>query len=144
MTTSVPARLCTFEVGELVLGVPVGDVVEVFRDADVVKVPLAPHSTVGIINLRGRIVAAVDARRRLALAERPPGAEHVHVILDSAGESVSLVVDREGDVVSVSPDDQQEVPETLDPAIRGLLTGAYQQVGALLLVLDPHLVLAAD
>jgi hypothetical protein len=57
---------------------------------------------------------------------------------------VSLVVDREGEVVSVDRTARQDVPETLDAAIRGLLTGAHQQVGPLLLVLDPQLALAID
>ena len=137
-------RLCTFAVGDLLLGVPVADVVEVVRDQVLTEVPLASHAVVGVLNLRGRIIAAVDARRRLGLAERPAGAEVVHVIVSTQGEPVSLVVDREGDVVSVGPEARQEVPETLDPTIRGMLTAAYQQVGPLLLVLDPHRALAVD
>jgi purine-binding chemotaxis protein CheW len=137
-------RLCTFEVGDLLLGVPVSDVVEVVRDELVTTVPLASHAVGGILYLRGRIVAAVDARRRLGLADRPAGADAVHVIIKTHGEAVSLVVDREGEVVTVSQAARQDVPETLDPTIRSLLTGAYQQVGPLLLVLDPQLALAVD
>jgi hypothetical protein len=50
------------------------------------------------------------------------------------------VVDREGEVVSVVASERQDVPETLDPEIRDLLTSAYQRASALLLVLDPGLV----
>jgi purine-binding chemotaxis protein CheW len=133
-------QLCTFLVGNLLLGVPVEDVIEVVRGEHLTPVPLAPPGVVGILNLRGRIVTAVDARLRLGLAPRADGAAMVHVIVEIAGEHLSLVVDREGEVVSVVASERQDVPETLDPEIRDLLTSAYQRASALLLVLDPGLV----
>jgi purine-binding chemotaxis protein CheW len=135
-------RLCTFAVGGLRLGIPVEDVVEVVRGEHVTPVPLAPAAVAGVLNLRGRIVPVLDARLRLGLPPRDPDEESAHVVLDVVGEHVSLVVDREGDVVQVHPQERQDVPETVDPRIRRLCTAAYQREDALLLVLDPRLVLA--
>lgn len=134
-------RLCTFAVGGLRLGLPVEDVVEVVRGEPVTPVPLAPATVAGLLNLRGRIVPVLDARARLGLPPRSDGQESAHVVLDLDGEHVSLIVDREGDVVEVLPEERQDVPETVDPHLRRLSTAAYQREGALLLVLDPRLVL---
>ena len=134
-------RLCTFVVGNLLLGLPVEDVVEVVQAEQLTVVPLAPPAVLGLLNLRGRIVPAVDARSRLGVERRLGDALPVHVIVRTDDEQVSLVVDATGDVVTLALATREDVPETVAPEIRKFLTSSYQLVGALLLVLDPHLVL---
>lgn len=134
-------RLATFVVGSLVLGLPVECVLEVVSDQPLTPVPLSPPAVVGLLNLRGQIVPAVDARIRLQLASRPEGDGCAHVIVSVLGEQVSLVVDSTADVVTLPAGDRQDVPETVSPEIRRLLSAAFQQPGHLLLVLDPQLVL---
>lgn len=141
MTSPEQLRLCTFAVGGLRLAVPVEDVVEVVRDQRVVHVPHAPVAVLGILNLRGRIVPVLDARLRLGLEARAADAPCAHVIVTDDDELVSLVVDREGDVVVVDPAAGEAVPETVAADLRRLTRVAYQLDDALLLVLDPRLVL---
>lgn len=134
-------RLCTFAVGNLLLGLPVDEVSEVVRGEQVTAVPLAPPAVIGLLNLRGRIVPAVDARTRFGLERRAADLDPVHVIVRALEEQISLVVDAMGDVVTVSRAGREDVPETVSPDIGRLLTSSYQRVGSLLLVLDPQLVL---
>lgn len=141
MTSPAQQRLCTFAVGGLRLAVPVEDVVEVVRDQHVVVVPHAPAAVLGILNLRGRIVPVLDARLRLGLDPRSEGAPCAHLIVIDSDELVSLVVDAEGDVVVVDPAAAEAVPETVAPDLRRLASAAYQLDDALLLVLDPRLLL---
>ncbi len=136
--------LCTFVVGDLLLGLPVEHVVEVVRGERLTRVPLAPGSVVGLLNLRGRIVSAVDARVRLGLDRRDGDRECAHIIITLDDEQVSLVVDREGEVVALESATRYDVPETVPPEIRRLLVSAYRRDEALLLVLDPHRVLTVD
>ena len=139
MTSTV---LCTFVVGDLLLGLPVHQVSEVVLGGDVTEVPLAPPAVLGLLNLRGRILPAVDLRVPLGLPPGPGHADRTHVVVTGAGEPVSLVVDAASDVVDLADADLDEVPDTVSPAIRRLLTAAYQAPAGLLLVLDPALVLA--
>lgn len=134
--------LATFRVGDLLLGLPVSAVEEVVDVEQVVPVPLAPTEVSGLINLRGRIVVAVDVRESLGLPPPPEGRSRVHVVVSADGEPASLVVDEMGDVLPVPDTAREDVPETVAPALRRLVTGAYQLESALLLVLDPDLVLA--
>jgi purine-binding chemotaxis protein CheW len=134
-------QLCTFVVGTLLLGVPVSEVSEVVSGGTITPVPLAKSAVVGLLNLRGQIVPAVDARARFGLAPRTGAEEPTHVILRLYDERVSLVVDSASDVVTVPLSEREEVPETVNPQIRRLLTASYQRPGALMLVLDPSLVL---
>jgi purine-binding chemotaxis protein CheW len=127
---------CTFRVGGLLVGVDVERVQEVLHDPQITPVPLAHESVIGLLNLRGQIVTAIDARRRLGLGERGPDESSTHVIVRCQAEAVSLVVDIEDDVVDVDGSTVDDVPETLSSAVRDLLTGIHQLDAGLLLVLD--------
>lgn len=135
-------QLCTFVVGSLLLGLPVDDVSEVVRDEQLTPVPLATSSVIGLLNLRGRIVPAVDLRTCFGLSPRPADAAPAHVVVSVLGEQVSLVVDDTSDVVTVSSADREDVPETVAEGIGRLMTSSYQRADGLLLVLDPALVLS--
>ena len=127
--------IATFWVDGLLLGIEIEHVQEVLRGQEVSPVPLSDPAILGLLNLRGRLVAAVELRHRLGLVARPVEAAAVHVVIHTAGEPVSLVVDREGEVAQV--DDRSEpVPETVSPAIGAFLTGVHQLDGSLLLLLD--------
>ncbi len=134
MTT---ARLCTFTIGNLAIGIDVESIQEIVRGHELTPVPLAAPYVAGLLNLRGQIITAIDARRRLEIHDAPPATgERVDVIVRSSTESVSLVVDREGDVVDVDAQSREDIPETVNSTIRSFTTGAYQLEGVLLLVLD--------
>ena len=137
-------RVCTFWVGELLLGIDVDNVVEIARELVPTPVPLSDPSVSGLVNLRGRILTAVDARRLLQLHEPvesddPTGG--VSIIVAAQDDVVALIVDREGDIVQVADYDREPVPETISVGLRSRVSGAFQVPGALLLVLDSDRVL---
>jgi purine-binding chemotaxis protein CheW len=133
---------CTFHLDGLVIGVAVDCVEEVLRNQTIIPVPLAHTAVAGLLNLRGQVVTAIDARRRLGLEDRHLEAAATIVVLRSGDEVVSLVVDRAGDVVEIDMDRSEEVPATVSARIRALITCAYEFEGGLLLVLDTDRMLA--
>jgi purine-binding chemotaxis protein CheW len=126
----------TCHVGHLLVGVAVESVQEVTAGAELTPVPLAPPVVSGLLNLRGRIVTAIDLRRSLRLADRPADQPPVNLILRAEGGSVGLQVDAVGDVLEVHEDDFEAPPETLRGHLRELITGAYKLDHGLLLVLN--------
>src|ERR1043166_417789 len=54
-------------------GLPIARVQDVFMPDRLTRVPLAPPEIAGVLNLRGRIVTAVDLRLRLGMAARSDG-----------------------------------------------------------------------
>jgi purine-binding chemotaxis protein CheW len=129
-------RFCTFHVGELLLGVEVEMVQEVLGEEPIIPVPLADPWVTGVLNLRGQIVTAIDARRRLGLPPRSPGDRTANIVLRTPDGSVSLVVDREGDVVDLPNSEIEPLPENVSPAIRAFVTGTCKVEDRLLLMLD--------
>ncbi len=129
-------RFCTFHVGGLLLGVEVQMVQEVLGEEPMTRVPLADPWVSGLLNLRGQIVTAIDARRRLGLPPRTPGDRTANIVLRTPDGSVSLVVDREGDVVDLAMNEIEPLPENVSPAIRAVVTGTCRVEESLLLMLD--------
>ncbi|MBP3954221.1 chemotaxis protein CheW [Gemmata sp. G18] len=135
-------QVCTFYLDGHYFGIDVLKVQEVLRPQEMTRVPLAPAAVRGLINLRGRIVTAIDLRRRLELPDRPADRPPVNVVVPTDDGAVSLLVDEVGDVLDVTGAVLEPVPETLVGAVRELIRGAYPLDGRLLLVLDPARVTA--
>lgn len=133
-------QYCTFRLGGLTIGIDVRKVQEVIRHDRMTPVPLAPPELVGLINLRGEIVPALDLRRQLGL--KADGDLAASVLVRTKGETVSLLVAEVGDVVEPSPLDYEPVPPTVPARVRELVSGTFKLEGMLLLVLDPDRVLA--
>ena len=104
-------------------------------------VPLAPAEVAGSLNLRGRIVTAIDMRRRLNMTPRGPDDAFMCVIVERSGELYALLVDDVGDVLWLSPAAFEPTPVTLNPHWRSLCDGLYRLEGELLLALNIEQVL---
>jgi len=87
---------CTFGVADGLYGVDLPRVDEVLRPQPLTRVPLAPPAVAGLMNLRGRIVPAVDLRVLFRLPPRESGGGMV-VVRGPEGP-VALLVDAIGDV----------------------------------------------
>jgi purine-binding chemotaxis protein CheW len=129
-------QFCTFFVNGLFFGVEVLKVQEVIRYQGMTRVPLAPDTIQGLINLRGQIVTAIDLRRRLELAPRETEQLPMNVVVRSEDGAVSLLVDEIGDVVEIQDDIYERPPETLKGVARDLVQGVYKLKEQLLLILD--------
>ena len=133
MTTAMYA---TFVVHDRYLGVPVERVQEVLRAQPLTRVPLAHEHIIGLLNIRGQIVTALDLRARLGLPAREANAPSANVVVQTEGGRLSLVVDRLGDVLPVDDDAFEPPPDTVQATNRELIKGAFKLDDALLLDLD--------
>lgn len=91
----------TFFVEQLHFGVPVEQVQEAILPGPTTAVPLTTGVVVGLINLRGQIVMALDMRARIGLPPCSAARPSVSLILRTADGLVSLLVDRLGDVLDL-------------------------------------------
>lgn len=129
-------QLATFTVGGAHYGVDVILVQEALRSQLRTPVPLAPTGVAGLVNLRGEVVLSMDLRPRLGLEPLADDAEPMMVVVQVDGEPISLLVDEVGDVLDVDESQFETPPDTLDPALRELIVGAYKLPTGLLLALD--------
>lgn len=124
----------TMSVGGQNFGIPVLQVQDVLNPQPITRIPLAPMGIAGALNLRGRIVTAIDVRARLGLpsAEKPC----MSIVVEHGTELYSLLVDDVGDVMSLNQRDYESNPPTLDSRWREVSDGVYRLNGALMLVMD--------
>lgn len=128
--------LVSIRVGGETFGVPVLSVQDVIAPVRIDIVPLAPPEVAGSLNLRGRIVTAIDIRKRLGMPPRAPDAPHMSVIVERSGELYALQVDDVGDVLWLPVAEQEPTPITLAADWRAVSDGLYRLEGELLLVLN--------
>jgi purine-binding chemotaxis protein CheW len=126
----------TMSIGGQLFGIPVLKVQDVLGTQTITRVPLAPVEVAGSLNLRGRIVTAVDVRLRLGLPKRDADKAAMSVVVEHEGELYSLLVDSVGEVLSLESRDYQRNPPTLNPRLREFSDGIYRLNDSLLVVLS--------
>jgi len=133
LTLSVAGQSC---------GVPVLSVRDVLSAQSITRIPLAPPEVAGSLNLRGRIVTAIDLRRRLDLPAREAGAPPpMSVVVEQGGELYSLLADSVGDVIPLPREGFSPNPPTLDALWREVSRGVHRDGARLLILLDVERVL---
>lgn len=141
--TAVATRqFVTISIDGQSFGIPVLLVHDVLGPQRITRIPLAPPEIAGSLNLRGRIVTAIDIRHRLGMRARPAEATPMSVVVEEGGELYSLLVDAVGEVLTLPETDWERHPPTMDPHWRENSTGIYRLNGQLLVVLDVSKLLA--
>jgi purine-binding chemotaxis protein CheW len=131
----------TVTIDDQLFGLPIARVQDVFVPDRLTRVPLSPPEIAGVLNLRGRIVTAIDMRCRLGLHHNgkiPP----IAVGIELKGESYGLLVDAVGEVMKLSKDACESKPVNLDERLAEVMAGVYRLDGQLLVVLDVDRVFA--
>mgnify|MGYP000923339659 CR=1 FL=1 len=129
------AEYVTVIIGSQLFGLPIGRVQDVFVLSQMTRVPLAPDDIAGVINLRGRIVTAIDLRQRLGVSGGS-GRAQMAVGIECDGESYGLVIDAVGEVLKPGIETAEPVPVNLDERLKLVASGVHRLDDELLVVLD--------
>ena len=126
----------TATIGEQLFGLPIARVLDVFSPDRLTRVPLAAPDIAGVLNLRGRLVTAIDMRKRLDLAPLSKSEKSMAIGVEYLGESYGLLVDQVGEVLKLPSSSCDPVPVNLGPLWARLATGVHRLDGKLMVVLD--------
>ncbi len=127
VTLSVAGQLC---------GVPVLGVRDILAEQPITRIPLSPPDIAGSLNLRGRIVTAIDLRTRLTLPPCEDGSKRMSVVVEQSGELYALLVDQVAEIMSLDGDLFERNPPTLEQHWARFSSGIYRLDGRLLVILD--------
>lgn len=139
--TEAISEYVSVRIGGQLFGAPVDAIREVFTPQSVTHVPLAPPEVAGLLNLRGRIVTAVDARRRLGLPPREAGETGMALGVERGSEIFGLIVDSVGEVLRRPSAELEPVPPHVDIHWRSMVKGVHRLEKELLAVVDVSAVL---
>ena len=126
----------TVMIGEQLFGLPIDRVHDVFAAERLTRVPMARGEIAGILNLRGRIVTAIDMRRCLDLPPKEDISNQMAVGIEFGGESYGLLIDEVGEVMKLPAAQQEAVPVNLDSRWRRVAAGVYRLEKDLMIILD--------
>ena len=134
----------TLTVANQLCGIPVLGVRDILGQHKITRIPLAPPEIAGSLNLRGRIVTAIDLRQRLHLPPAPEDQPRMSVVAEQGGELYALLVDQVSEVMSLKASSFERNPPTLPSTWAQFSSGIYRLDGALLVVLDVGKLLALN
>lgn len=126
----------TMRIAGQLCGIPVLTVHDVLSEQRITCVPLAPEAVAGVLNLRGKIVTAINLRKRLGLDARDAGSEDMSIVVEYDGEPYSLLIDSVGDVMSFPLDSFERNPVTLSRRWQDVSDGIFRMDGELIVILD--------
>ena len=126
----------TLTVGGQLCGIPVLGVRDILAEQPITRIPLAAPEIAGSLNLRGRIVTAIDLRRRLSLPPPAPDQKRMSVVVEQSGELYALLVDHVSEVMNLDSGLSERNPPTLGRNWATFSAGIYRLDGRLLVILD--------
>ena len=129
-------EFATMSIAGQLFGIPVLQVQDVLSPQRIARIPMAPSCVAGVLNLRGRIVTAIDVRRRLGLPRSEAVGKEMSIVVEHNGELYSLLVDEVGEVMLCRTDRIGPNPPTLDPSWLELSKGIIQLEDRLLIILN--------
>jgi purine-binding chemotaxis protein CheW len=101
----------TFFLRDDEIGIPILQCREIVRVVAITRVPEAPDHVRGVVNLRGRVLPAVDTRKCLGYEAAPPTARSRLLVVEVAGRAFALLVDRIARILKLATADIVAPPE---------------------------------
>ncbi|MCS7186893.1 MAG: chemotaxis protein CheW [Armatimonadetes bacterium] len=130
-------HIVVFRLNGTLFALDIQSVQEIVKQSDIVSVPGAPPFILGIVNLRGRIMAVVDTKRLLGIGET--SADKVLVMVAQIGEHlVGFTVDEVEQVTRITSDMVEPVSDLVSPEEARRLEGVLKLDGKLVLLLDAN------
>ncbi|MEP0520062.1 MAG: chemotaxis protein CheW [Hyphomicrobiales bacterium] len=133
----------TMKIDGQLFGLPIDRVHDVFMPEAVTFVPMSHDAIAGVLNLRGRIVTAIDMRCLLGLPDQSGDNPLMAVGIEARGESYGLIIDAVGEVLDLPVHSKEPNPANLDERWRNIAAGIHRLEGQLLVILDVDRVLSA-
>jgi len=131
-----------FQLDSQLFALPLSNVQRIARSVEITPLPQAPDIVIGVINVRGQIIPAVDFRKRLNLPPKELSLKDHLIIAKTDRRSVALLVD---DVTEISRinDDQITQRESILSKMP-LVKGAVKVKGEIILIHDLEKFLSLD
>lgn len=107
---AMKGRFLTFLVGEETYGIEIQNIVEIVKLQPITEMPEMPDYMKGIINLRGSIIPAMDARLRFKKPKKDYTNRVCVIIINLNGASIGLIVDCVSEVLAIPEKDIAKNP----------------------------------
>ena len=105
-----PSQVVTFRVDNRAFGVDVSVVREIKGWQPTTPLPNAAPQVLGVLNLRGNLIAVYDLRKLIGLGDCMDQAARVVLVVDLGERMCGIVADAVSDILDVDPSDMRPSP----------------------------------
>lgn len=134
----------TFKLAGEKYGINVMQVQEVLRYTEIATVPGAPFYVLGIINLRGRVVAVIDARRRFGLSESDESDQSRIIVIEAGNHVMGILVDSVAEVIYLRQSEIEVAPNMGNEMDTQFVHGVCHKNNELLILIQLEKLLTED
>ncbi len=128
-------RVIVFRLEEQIYALPIESVQEIQQIVELTPVPDSAQALVGMIDVRGHVVPAIDVRSLIGLTPVPYMLDTPMILCTAHGRLVALIVDAVDDVITL-PEGCMQAPSRLY-ALADRMIGICRLEAGLVVVLDP-------
>lgn len=125
-------QFVTMFIDDQLFGMPTQQIQDAHVLSEITPVPLAPPEIAGVLNIRGKIVTAINLRIRLGLPELGEDKSGMSILVEHEHDLYSLMIDSVRDVVDLPNSAQEQVPINLDRRWREVAESVYRLDGELM------------
>jgi purine-binding chemotaxis protein CheW len=136
-------QLVGFRVGGEEYGLDILRVQEIIRLQQLTRVPNAPNSIEGVMNLRGKIIPVIALRKRFGLEPVSADKQTRIVVLEIRGIVLGFIVDSVSEVLRIPADTVEPAP-LLGKTIQDYVCGVGKLNERLLILLDVDRLIRGD
>jgi purine-binding chemotaxis protein CheW len=137
-------KYLAFQVGNETYGLTLLQVQEIRSYTPATRIPNAPPYILGVINLRGAIIAVIDLRARLGLPPLDNSDSTIVVVVNINGKTYGLRGDAVSDVIEIQLDQIQTPPVTSLDENEKFISGLADVSNRVIMLLDPEKVIDVD
>lgn len=148
--SSEKRQYLTMRVDKQLFGIVVDTVQDVLSPMKITPIPLSPPEVKGTLNLRGRIVTAINLRARLGMDERKVGNSELEnsayrsVVVEIDGNLYSIIIDSVAEVLSIGDSQIERLPENISNKWKDVSVGVFPMENELMIFLDVEKILNVE
>ncbi len=135
-STSKKRQYLVMRIDQQPFGMLVDNIQDVLSPMKITPIPLSPPEVKGAMNLRGRIVTAINLRSILGISDNEEKEQYRSVILEIDGNLYSIIIDSVSEVLDISDNEIDRLPENISDRWRDVSTGVYSMENELMIFLD--------
>ncbi|HOM01805.1 MAG TPA: chemotaxis protein CheW [Acetivibrio sp.] len=126
-----------FRLNNECFGVNIAHVMEIIWPQKVFKVPDTPSYVEGLINVRGKVFALLNLKKKFKLPERETIDEEAKMLIITIdSKTLAFMVDVVDEIVSVEDEEIKPVPENVSIHYKKYLIGTAQVQNRSILLID--------
>lgn len=137
-------QLISFNVNNKYYGIDINQVDSIITPMEIFKVPNIPDFIEGLINLRDKVYALINLRKRFGLAGKEADENTKYIIVNADSSSAGLIIDEVSKIIHVDEEKIDSTQETLSKIKNKFVAAVADSGKEKILLLDVNKIVSPE